>query len=357
MNSVCASSENLQGMLPYDPKYLKADVLISANESPLDVPEQVKAAITRRLGELAFNRYPDPLATNLRQAIATHWGVKPANVLCGNGGDELLYDIFIAWGGPGRTLLNFPPTFSVYETNAALTGTRVVNIPRVGDDFHIDVDAAVAALGQGGIDIVVLTSPNNPTGMGTSTADIERILNASDALVLVDEAYGEFMGRSCLELLEQHENLIILHTFSKAYRCAGARLGYVLAGQGVLAEFKKVRQPYSVDAISQVVGEEVMARAGLFEESIAQTISERARLQQGLAAIEGVRVHPSEANFVLFHVQYATQVWKDLHAKHSVLVRNVSGDARLPGCLRVTVGTPAENDAFLAALQDVLANR
>lgn len=356
MKQVRESAPQLQGMEPYDPKYLKADVLISANESPLDIPDEVRAAVAERIGTLAFNRYPDPLANKLRVAIAEHWGLKAANVLAGNGGDELLYDIFVAWGGPGRKLLNFPPTFSVYETNAALTGTQVVNLPREGEDFHIDIDKAVAYLEQDrDVSLVVITSPNNPTGMTTATEDIRRVLDATDALVLVDEAYGEFAGSTCQELLEDYENLIILHTFSKAYRCAGIRLGYFLANPSVIDEFKKVRQPYSVDALSQVVCEEVLAHAGLFEPAIEQTRALRDELIARLDAMEDVRVYPSEANFVLFHVPFATSVWERMHKEHSVLVRNVSGDTRLPGCLRVTVGTKEENERFLAALEDVLA--
>ena len=355
MTQLRDAAPQLTGMMPYDPKYLKADVLLSANESPLALPAPVRECIGQRVADLALNRYPDPLATTLRVAIAKHWGVKPANVLCGNGGDELLYDVFVAWGGSGRSLLTFPPTFSVYESNAVLTNTTVVNLPRSADDFSIDIDKACAVLAAGDIDIVVVTSPNNPTGMGLATADIERLLEASDALVLVDEAYGEFMGRSCLELLETHENLLILHTFSKAYRCAGVRLGYLLASPSVVTEFTKVRQPYSVDAISQIVGEEVMAQADLFAEGIEQTCSERARLIEALGAIDRVEVYPSESNFVLFRVPAALRVWKKLHEQHSVLVRDVSGDPRLSGCLRVSVGTPAENDRFLAALEDVLA--
>ena len=355
MDQLRSSAPQLAGMLPYDSKYLKADVLLSANESPLDVPDEVRSAVLGRLAGLAFNRYPDPLANRLRKRIADHWGVQVKNVLVGNGGDELLYDLALAWGGPGRKMLGFPPTFSVYQTNAELTGTTVVNLPREGEDFHIDVDKAVACLGAGDIDYVVLTSPNNPTGTFTPTADVERILEASDALVLVDEAYGEFAGNTCQELLNSHENLVILHTFSKAYRCAGVRLGYLLAAPSVISELKKVRQPYSVDAISQVVGEEVMAHADAFEAGIAETRTLRDELVERLGGMEGVRVHPSESNIVLFHVSGATGIWERLYERHSVLVRNVSGDPRLPGCLRVSVGTREENERFLAALEDVLA--
>ncbi|MGI6032863.1 MAG: histidinol-phosphate transaminase [Coriobacteriales bacterium] len=351
--SVKGAASQLTGMTPYDPKYLKADVLLSANESPLDVPSEVKDGILSRIKELAFNRYPDPLANNLRVKIAKHWGVKTHNVLLGNGGDELLFDLMLAWGGPGRRMLNFPPTFSVYETNAVLTGTEVVNLPRE-DDFSIDVDKAVAYLEKTDVDFVVLTNPNNPTGTLTPVADVKRILDATDGLVLVDEAYGEFADQTCLELLEDYENLVILHTFSKAYRCAGIRLGYLLANDAVLDELKKVRQPYSVDAISQIVGEEVMDHADLFEPSIAETCKLRDELVERLGQMEGVKVYPSRSNFILFHVISATEMWKRLHKRHSVLIRNVSGDRRVAGCLRVSVGTKEENERFLAALDDVL---
>ena len=356
MKEVRDSAPALRAMVPYDPKYMKSETLLSANESPLDMPDEVRDSILERIGALDFNRYPDPLANKLRSAIASWQGVKVANVLCGNGGDELLFDIFAAWGGPNRKVLNFPPTFSVYETNAALTGTTVVNMPREGDDWHIDVDRACERVGQGDIDIVVLTSPNNPTGLSTPIEGIRRILDASDALVLVDEAYGEFCEQSAKDLLEEYENLLILHTFSKAYRAAGVRLGYFLGSQKVITEFKKVRQPYSVDAISQIVGEEIVAHRALFDTSIEQAKENRRLLARELGAIEKVTVYGSDANFIMFKCAFANRVWSEMNERFSVLVRNVSSDPRLAGCLRVTVGTAEENERFIAALKDVLAD-
>lgn len=356
MKDVCQSAPTLTGMVPYDPKYMRSEVLLSANESPLDIPASVREAVLERLSTLEFNRYPDPLANQLRASIAEWHGLKAANVLVGNGGDELLYDIFAAWGGPGRALLTFPPTFSVYETNAVLTGTQVIDLPRVGEDWHVDIDKACERLARGDVHIVVLTSPNNPTGMTTPIEGIRRILEATDALVVVDEAYGEFSGQSALPLLAEHDNLLILHTFSKAFRCAGVRLGYILTSPAVITEFKKVRQPYSVDAISQIVGEEVVRQRDAFAAGIEDAIVERERLMTELSAIEKVTVYPSAANFIMFKVPFATRVWEDMNENHSVLVRNVSGEARLAGCLRVTVGTPEENDRFLAALKAELGS-
>lgn len=354
MKEVRQSASSLIGMLPYDPKYKRSDTLLSANESPLNLPDEVRDAIIERIGKLEFNRYPDPLANQLRVEIAKWHGVKPANVLVGNGGDELLFDIFLAWGGPERTLLTFPPTFSVYETNAVLTNTKVINLPRNSEDWSIDVDKTVARLEKGDIDIVILTNPNNPTGTLTPLDDIRRILNASDALVLVDEAYGEYSDQTAARLLDEYENLLILHTFSKAYRSAGVRLGYFLGNSKVIDEYKKVRQPYSVDALSQIVGEEIVRHRALFEPSIEHTRTSRDRLIAELSQLENVTAYPSEANFIMIKLPFAQRIWKNLDEKHSVLVRNVSGEARLAGHLRITVGTTEENERFLEALKTEL---
>lgn len=355
MHTVRPAAPRLQGMVPYDPKSLPAQVFISANESPYDVPQGVRAAVCSRLEELAFNRYPDPLANELRDALAAFHGLQRGNVLCGNGGDELLFDLALAWGGPGRTLLTFPPTFSVYETNAQLTGAQVVSIPREGEDYHVNVDAAVARLSAGDVDLVILTSPNNPTGCATPLEDVRRILEATDALVLVDEAYGEFAPQlTARPLMDEFDNLLILHTFSKAYACAGVRLGYLLGAEQVITEFLKVRQPYSVDSVSQAIGLAVCEHRTLFEPQVDAILAERATLAAGLAALPGVRVHPSDANFLLVELPNAAQVWERLYAEHSILVRNVGGDPLLGGCLRITVGTPEENAALLTALASVL---
>lgn len=355
MHDVRPSSPRIAQVEPYDPKSLPADVFISANESPYNIPVGVRERIVERLAAMDFNRYPDPMANSLRDLIAQQHGLKRENVIVGNGGDEVLFNLMLTWGGPGRTLMNFPPCFGIYELNAQITGTAVVNIPRVGHDFHIDVDAAVARLEQGDVDVVILTSPNNPTGCCTPVEDIKRILDASDALVLVDEAYIEFAPqKTCRVLLDEYRNLIILHTFSKAYSCAGVRLGCYLGHEDVIKEFTKVRQAYSVDSLSQIVGEEVTKRRDLFDLQIDLILRERERLLCELTQLPNVDVHPADANFILVTLPNAVDVWKRLYDEHSVLVRNVSGDPRLKDCLRITVGSPEENTKLLAALKAIL---
>ena len=350
MRSVRPSAPQLAGLEPYDPKYLPADTLLSANENPSDVEEELRREIMREIRRVPLNRYPDPLANDLRDLIAEANGLDRGQVLVGNGGDELLFNLALAWGGPGRTFLNLPPTFSVYAANARLTGTETVDVPR-RPDFSIDEDAVLARVAEGDIDFMVVTSPNNPTGKLADGAFVARLLAATDALVMVDEAYFEFSRRTVRPLLAEHENLVVLRTFSKAFSLAGARLGYLLGSEDVIREFIKVRQPYSVDAVSQAIARTVFRNRAKFEPAIQAIIDERARLLDGLSRIPGVEAFPSDANYVLFRIANAGAVWQNLFER-GVLVRDFSSAPLLEDCLRVTVGTAQENDAFLAALKD-----
>ena len=183
--NVCKSAAQLEGMVPYDPKYMPADAFMSANENPFGVPEHIRKEINDALSNVSLNRYPSPLANGLRKEIAKGLGVETNQVLVGNGGDELLFDIALAWGGPGRKFLNLPPTFSVYETNARLTNTEVVSVPRRVDYSVAEEDLLVRA-SKGDISYIILTNPNNPTGNLTSASFIRKLLEATNALVLVD---------------------------------------------------------------------------------------------------------------------------------------------------------------------------
>ena len=352
MHGVRSSQPNLAGIVPYDPKYLPAEEYLSANENPANVPEDVQIEIRRALKGFPFNRYPDPLANELRDLIAEANGLARENVLVGNGGDELLFDLALAWGGPGRTFLDVPPTFSVYEANARLTGTRVVNVPRCAN-FGIDEEAVLARVAEGDIDYVVITSPNNPTGKMADETFLKKLLDSTDALVMVDEAYFEFSRFSMRPYLAEYENLIILRTFSKAFSLAGMRLGYVLANASVIRELIKVRQPYSVDAVSQAVGCAVFRNRALFVPGINQIIEQRTYVLERLRALPGVEAFDSDSNYILFRVDSADLVWQALYDR-GVLVRDFSHAPLLENCLRVTVGSPAENKAFLSALTDIL---
>jgi histidinol-phosphate aminotransferase len=346
----------LADLSPYDAREPDVAVNLSANENPQNLPHELIATIASRLPEFAFNRYPDPMANKLREMIAGANGLDTANVLVGNGGDELIFDLLLAWGGPGRTLLNLPPTFAMYEIDAQVTGTAVVSIPRV-EGFAVDEKAVLERLAVGDIDLVYVSHPNNPTGNLQPETFLIDVLNATDALVLVDEAYFEFSRHTMRPHMERHRNLVILRTFSKAFSMAGMRVGYLLAHEDVVCELTKVRQPYSVDRFSQWVASLVFRERVVFEGQIREIIRQRDVVEHGLGQLRGVEVFHSEANFVLFRVPQAAAVWRDLLRSHDVLVRDLSRVAGLDDCLRVSIGSAEENRRFLVAMEEISAAR
>ena len=361
------TSRLLEGLSPYDPKFIPAQILLSANENPLDVPADVKRSMLERAMDTAFNRYPDPAASELRAAIAENLaqivlptlpegsaarqalaGIEAASIVAGNGGDELLYNLFLAFGGAGNAAVAVTPGFSVYDIDAHMTGTEMVHVPR-REDFSIDGEALLEAIAQSDPSLVILTSPNNPTGDCVPEGLLRRILDATDALVLMDEAYGEFAGKTSIPLIAEHENLCVLRTFSKAYALAGVRLGYVVAAKKVVDALMMVRQPYSVDAVSQAIGIEACRNAEAFRAGIAATMRRRDVLFERLSCISGLETFPSESNFIMVRLKGAEKVWRAM-VDDGVLVRYHGSQEGLEGCLRITVGTDAENEAMIASL-------
>ena len=261
--------------------------------------------------------------------------------------------LFLAFGGPERTSLTFEPTYSLHTLIPRISGTKTVQLQR-DQDFRIDLAAALDAIGTQTPDIVIVCSPNNPTGGCEELSTIEALLAAAPGLVVVDEAYGEFDDHqhSAMPLLAGHPNLAITKTFSKAWRLAGVRIGYMLAAPGLITELARVRLPYHLSAITQLIGVAAIEHA---EETLAMVrsiASERDRMAAELTEM-GVKVFTSRANFVLFEVEDPDTVWAAL-LDRGVLVRNYSGAPALDRCLRVTAGLPEETEAFIAAMKEVL---
>jgi histidinol-phosphate aminotransferase len=357
MGLLRAPRSDLADLAPYDAREPHVEVNLAANENPVNLPHEVLAHLAERLPAFDFNRYPDPMSASLREQIAEANGLDAANVLVGNGGDELIFDLMLAWGGPGRKLLNMPPTFAMYEIDARVTGTEIVDVPRRAADFSIDEKAVMERLEQGDIDIVMLSHPNNPTGNLQPETFLIDLLDATDALVLVDEAYFEFSRHTMRPHMARHPNLVVLRTFSKAFSLAGLRVGYLLANEDVISELTKVRQPYSVDRFSQWVASVVFRERVVFEGQIQELLRQRDVIEHGLGQIPDVKVYRSEANFVLFRVERAAAIWRDLLHSYSILVRDLSRVPGLEDCLRVSVGSEAENRRFLEAVAELMAAR
>lgn len=345
---------HLAGIEPYDPNFSPTRINLSANENTYPLPEGVRACIDAALAATPLNRYPDPMSNDLRDELAARHGVARENICVGNGGDELLFNFLFAFGGPGRTLLNCPPCFSEYEFFASLAQTDVVNVWRDEDTFALDADGVLSAAAS--CDLVILTSPNNPTGDLAPLDLVDAVCRACPGLVMVDEAYIEFSvpGSSAHGLLTEHDNLIILHTLSKAFGEAGIRCGYVVAAPDVIEVFGAVRQIYSVNVLTQAAALAAARERAAFEPVVDEIRSERARMQAALEQLGGVRVWPSEGNFLLVRAEGASRIRERLRDEYSILVRDFSYAPGLADCLRITVGTPEENDAVLAALSELL---
>jgi histidinol-phosphate aminotransferase len=337
----------------YHSPQVEAAVRLNTNESPYPPPPEFVAALSEELGRVPFHRYPDRAAWALRKAIADLHGVSPEQVWCANGSNEVLQTLLLAFGGPGRTAAVFEPTYALHGHIARLTATRVAE-GRRGPGFELDLDDVARVLGAARPALTFLCSPNNPTGQAVTAAEVERVLGLAPGLVVVDEAYGQFARWSALGLVSDDRPLVVTRTYSKTWSMAAVRLGYLVGPPRVVAAMERVALPYHLDAVKQIAGRLALRFTAEMKARVALLVEERGRLAAGLGELE-VDTWPSDANFILFrpHAKPGHEVWEEL-LERSVLVRDCTSWPGLPDCLRVTVGTPAENDAFLAALKEIL---
>lgn len=360
--------DDLRGRTPYGAPQLEVAVRLNTNENSYDVPAEVVDAIVEAVRAEAahLNRYPDREFTALREDLARYLsgtagpaGIHPDQVWAGNGSNEVLQHILQAFGGPGRTALGFTPSYSMHPIISAGTGTAWVDggRGRPGDPFGLDPAATVAQVTRHDPDVVFLCSPNNPTGTALDLEVVRAVYDACRGVVVVDEAYTEFARPgtpSALTLLPGRERLVVTRTMSKAFGFAGARLGYLAADPAVCDAFRLVRLPYHLSALTQAAARAALAHAPALLATVQAIKAQRDRMVTELAGL-GLDPVPSDANFVLFGGLGGQgrpderAAWQGL-LDRGVLVREVG----LPGHLRVTAGTPAETDAFLTALADVL---
>ncbi|QJW44492.1 histidinol-phosphate transaminase [bacterium BFN5] len=328
------------------------DIKLDANESNLNLPPLVHERLLNRLSFLAFNRYPDIGMKNLKEQIAQNFAINPNQVLVGNGSSEILEKLFYAFGGPGRSIVFPTPSFSMYHIYAKLTESNPVPV-LLESDYRLDADKMLAAAEAAEAKLIVLCTPNNPTGNAMPQQDIEKIVAKARCPVVVDEAYFEFHGESAFRLLERYPNVIIARTFSKAYGFASARVGYMIANSAIVAMVGKVCMPYHVNALSLAGAEVIYQMREEFVPYIQQTIAERERLAAALGTLPEVTVYPSATNFLLIKTAKAACLNQAL-AEQGVGIRDFSQAPGLTDCLRISIGTPTENDAVLKIITDYL---
>lgn len=348
--------DELRGQSPYGAPQLDVPVRLNTNENPYPLPEALIDRITERVREAArtLNRYPDRDAVELRTALARYLTrtaghpVGAANVWAANGSNEVIQQLLQTFGGPGRTAIGFEPSYSMHALIARGTGTGWISGPR-NEDFTIDVAAAERSIAGNRPDVVFITSPNNPTGTAVDTETVLALYEAAQAagpaMVVVDEAYGEFShAPSLLPLIEGRPHLVLSRTMSKAFGAAGLRLGYLAADPAVVDAVQLVRLPYHLSSVTQATALAALEHTDTLLRYVEQLKDERDRLVSELRSI-GYDVTQSDANFIQFgRFQDASAAWRAI-LDRGVLIRNNG----VPGWLRVSVGTPAENDAFLEA--------
>ena len=344
------------------PTTIEAVAKVDQNESPYDLPAEMKRAALDVYAAVPWNRYPDDRPHRLVAALADRVGVSSDSVIVGRGSNELTYTLALCFLEAGTPVVLPSPMFSLYTSAFAMQGADVVDVPAT-PDFQYDVDAILDAARQSGAPLTVVTTPNNPTGQTIAPADLERLAAGVPGVLVIDEAYHEFLdGPTATDLLASHENVLVMRTFSKAFGLAGVRLGYLVGAPALIQEMEKSRVPFLVDRLGEEIGLQILQRPDLVAERVAELKAARQALEDELAGIDGVEVLRGEANFFLFRTPLAASTLIERMAAHGVRIRNVSGYAALaprdgrPGWVRVSAGTPAENEAFRTALADVLAD-
>ena len=340
----------LRDLEPYQAPQLEVAARLNTNECPYPLPESFQEELAEAVRRLELHRYPDREAQELREALAKHAGHPVEGTWAANGSNEVIEQILLAYGGPGRRVVVFEPTYVLHERLAWVTYGDLFPLS-LGEPWAIsshDVDRALAAEPA----VVFVCSPNNPTGNAQPVEVVEDLASGGDSLVVVDEAYVEFGGRSAAGLVAGCPNVVVVRTFSKAFALAGARIGYCLASPEVVDDLRRVRLPYHLSALTQAAGLVALRHKEDALAILEVVRRERDRILAELPALE-VRAFPSDANFVLFRPPKPAQdVWRGL-LDRGVLVRDMT--SVVPECLRVTAGTTEEVGRFLSALREVLA--
>lgn len=369
-----AGRVDLADLEPYRAPQLDAPVKLNTNESPYPPPYEFVRELQERISTLDLNRYPERDATEVRQALASYAGTLSDRVWVANGSNEVILQLLMAFGGVDRKVVTFEPSYLMHSHFTKVTGTRHLRAGR-NPDYSLHLESSLEVIESQGPDIVFVCSPNNPTGNSIPDIDVEKLCEATRGLVIVDEAYIEFANRraggegaaqaggrvprdASLVLVEHFDNLAITRSFSKSWRLAGARIGYLIASPAIIDEIQKVRLPYHLSSLTQAAALAALGHAEQIKSTLDTIKHERDRVFRELTSMGAVMPYPSEANFLFFRCmdKRAEEVWQGL-LDRGVLVRDFSSVPRCDDCLRVSIGTPEQNERFLDALSETAVNR
>ncbi len=344
--------ERIKALKAYHVDNCEAEIKLHANENSYPIPPQLMEQFSARLEKMSLNRYPDPSSTNLKNILAERLGVGSNQLTIGNGSDELIQVLIQIFCDPGDALAIPDPTFAMYNIIAKGMGVRPISYS-LDEQWDFQAKPFLESIHGKQVRLIFFSYPNNPTGNCFSARELQKVIEEFEGIVVLDEAYYDFARSSFVDQLEKNNNLIVLRSLSKI-GLAGLRVGYGIAAPEIIHEIDKIRLPYNSNMISQEFSEMVLKQFNLVEEQIDRIVEERGRIQGELKNIEGVTPYKSDANFILFRTQKDSSTVFSGLAKRGVLIRDLGAHPRLRNCLRVTVGTPEENNRFLEELKAVL---
>jgi histidinol-phosphate aminotransferase len=343
--------EDLRDVPPYRAPQVDAPVRLNTNECPWPPPDGFARDLADRIGSLEFNRYPDREARGLREGLGQRHDWSGDGVWVANGSNEIIQTLMLTFGGPGRPVLLFQPTYAMHDHIARVTMTPVVE-RELPEPWVLDRETVAWGVSFEPPAMTFICSPNNPTGNAHPLEVVETALESGPGLVVVDEAYGDFARFSAVELLPRYDRLVVTRSFSKSWRLAGARIGYLLAHEWLVEALQVARLPYHLSALTQACGEVALKHQVSIMRGVEEIVAERDRLGQELTRVPGVEVFASDANFILFRTpRDGASLWRAL-ADAGVLVRDFS--SKIARALRVTVGTSDQNAIFVETLRSVL---
>src|SRR5262249_10066382 len=346
---------DVRGLAAYTLRHFESEVKLDQNQNPYDMQTDLKRQVEDRVLRRPWGRYPEFVPAAVIKTLSKFTGWTEEGILVGNGSNELIQATLNVTLGPGRRLVVPQPTFTLYKLMATTLQSEVQPIFLDSESLTFDVDKLIEASRTA--NVVVICSPNNPTGNVLEREALIALLKNTAGIVLLDEAYHEFSGQTALQLLPEHRNLIVLRTFSKAMAMAGLRFGYMMADPEIAREVYKSKLPYNVNIFTLAAADIVIEKRAVLDRGIQALILERDRVFAELQKRKAVRAFPSRANFILMRMEKPARETFDRLYAQGVLVRDVSAYPLLDRCLRISIGTPAENDRLLAALDRVLENK
>jgi len=342
-------NDNVRTLKAYHLTPETCNIKLNQNENPFDWDKGLKERVANFFVERPWNRYPDFVPDALKTRLAKHVGVTPDSVIAGNGSNEMLLVLMLSFAAKAKSVIICSPTFSIYRLLRDGMGIRPIDLS-LTSDLQYDIPAIKKAAADNPGSMLVICSPNNPTGNAVSEADLRDILSVHTGVFVLDQAYVEFGGFNALSLIDEYKNLIIARTFSKAMAAAGMRLGYMIGAPEIITEINKIKLPYNINFFTEYAASAILDNASMAQKSLEMIISERDRLYENLKTMPFDKIYPSTANFILIRTKHKPELF-DYLKKCDILVRDVSSYHLLENCLRFSVGTPEENNLLCKSLR------